>query len=147
MRNNLLVFCLFLLIIGCQSKEEKKQIKIVSKIPSNFQMYKTSEMAELMRTMLSENKKLRESIITGDSSGDCNKEFLEIHTAKFTDSSDFDATYLTFANHFIEMQKGIFNIEKVDRKDQFNKAVQACIACHKDRCTGPIPRIEKLLIP
>ncbi len=110
-------------------------------------MYKTSEMAELMRTMLSENKKLRESIITGDSIGDFNKEFLAIHTAKFTDSSDFDATYPIFANHFLEMQKGVFNLEKAERKDQFNKAVQACIACHKDRCTGPIPRIEKLLIP
>ncbi len=110
-------------------------------------MYKTSEMAELMRTMLSENKKLRESIVTGGSIGDFKKAFLEIHTAKFTDSSDFDATYPTFANHFIEMQKDIFIIEKVGRKDQFNKAVQACVACHKDRCTGPIPRIQKLLIP
>lgn len=147
MRNNLLVFCVFLLIVGCQSKEEKKQIKIVSKVPSNFQMYKTSEMAELMRTMLSENKKLREKIVAGESIGDFNKAFIEIHTAKFTDSSDFDATYPTFANHFIEMQKEIFNLEKGDRKNQFNKAVQACVACHKDRCTGPIPRIEKLLIP
>jgi cytochrome c553 len=31
-------------------------------------------------------------------------------------------------------------------KQNFNTTIETCIACHKTTCTGPIPRIEKLLI-
>lgn len=143
---SLFLGALLVVLVACQSKKEPKEIKISTKVPSNFQMYKTSEMAELMRTMLAKNKELRKQIIQGEDIGDFNEAYLKIHTAKLTDSTDYDATYKTFANHFVQMQKQVFNVAKEERKEQFNRAINSCVACHKDRCTGPIPRIKKLLI-
>lgn len=139
------VFCSFLLV-NCANKKTKKEIKVTDKVPASFQMYKTSEMAELMRTMLAKNKKLRAKIIEGKDIGDFNDEYLKIHTAKLTDSTDLDATFPTFANHFVKMQKDVFSVESSKQKEQFNSMINACVACHKDRCSGPIPRIKKLII-
>lgn len=146
MRNKILFIFLFSLIVSCQTPKETKEIKIIKKVPSNFQMYKTSEMAELMRAMLSKNKKVREQIIQGEEIGDFDKEYIKIHTAKLTDSSDFDATFITFANHFEQTHRKLFEVVKEERKKQYNKAVKACVSCHQVKCRGPIPRIEKLLI-
>lgn len=140
------VFFAVLLLIGCQEKKETKKIKIVDKVPANFEMYKTSEMALLMRTMLAKNNELRKQIINGEDIGDFNEAYLKIHSAKMTDSSQRDETYPTYAKHFEQMQKDLFEVQESQRKAQFNRTVNACIACHQDRCTGPIPRIKKLLI-
>lgn len=145
--NKILVIILCSLFLGnCANEKEKKEIKITDKIPDSFQMYKTSEMAELMRNMLAKNKKLRTQIIEGKDIGDFNDEYLKIHTAKLTDSTDLDATFPVFANHFIKMQKDVFSVDFSKQKEQFNKMINACVACHKDRCAGPIPRIKKLII-
>lgn len=147
MKNKLFFAILFsLLFLNCQDKKTKKEIKIVDAVPSNFEMYKTSEMAQLMRTMLAKNKMLRQQIVNGEDIGDFNEEYLKVHTARLTDSADFDATYPSFAKHFVQMQKDIFEVQESDRKAQFNRSIDACIACHQDRCTGPIPRIKKLMI-
>lgn len=144
---NRILFVLFLsLTLSCQTPKESKEIKIVKKIPSNFEMYKTSEMAELMRNMLSKNKKVREQIIQGKEIGDFNNEYIKIHTAKLTDSSDLDGTFLAFANHFEQMHRKLFEVTKEARKEQFNNAINSCVACHEVKCSGPIPRIKKLLI-
>lgn len=132
--------------MSCQEKKSTKKVKIVSEVPSKFEMYKTSEMAELMRTMLAKNKKLREQIVNGEDIGDFNEAYLKVHTAQLTDSTDLDETYPTYAKHFVQMQQDIFTVEKSERKEQFNNAINACVACHQNRCAGPIPRIQKLLI-
>lgn len=132
--------------MSCQEKKSTKKVKIVSEVPSKFEMYKTSEMAELMRTMLAKNKKLRAQIINGEDIGDFNEAYLKVHTAQLTDSTDLDETYPTYAKHFVQMQQDIFTVDKSERKEQFNNAINACVSCHQDRCAGPIPRIKKLLI-
>lgn len=149
MKNKLLLFCVFYLLFlaSCSSSQKKnKKPKIVNEVPPNFQMYKTSEMAKLMRLMLLKNKKLRNKIINNKEIGKFNSDYLKIYTATLTDSTDFDQTYPAFADHFIQMQKDVFKVDKIDRKKQFNKSIVACIACHQDRCSGPIPTIEKLKI-
>ncbi|MGB0891231.1 MAG: hypothetical protein ACPGUU_02685 [Flavobacteriaceae bacterium] len=142
----LIAISCFFLLMACQEKKATKKVQIVTEVPSNFEMYKTSEMAELMRTMLAKNKELRERIIKGENIGDFNAEFIKVHSAKLTDSTDLDATFPTYANHFILMQKSIFSVEKSKQKEQFNNAINACVACHVDRCSGPIPRIKRLII-
>ncbi|TYP99455.1 hypothetical protein C7447_10151 [Tenacibaculum adriaticum] len=146
MNKRFIIFIAFILLVSCQNKKATKKIKVINEVPANFEMYKTSEMAGLMRTMLAKNKELRQQIINGEEIGDFNEAYLKIHTEKLTDSSDLDETFPTFAKHFADMQKEIFEVSSAEQKEQFNRTVDACIACHKDRCTGPIPRIEKLRI-
>ncbi|WP_237274709.1 hypothetical protein [Tenacibaculum ovolyticum] len=148
MKSNTIIRLLFcFLIMSCEAKKTKSKIKIVDKVPASFKMYKTSEMANLMRLMYAENMQVRQQIIEGEEIADFNKAYLKIHTAKLTDVSDLDDTFATFATFFIETQKNLNQVSKDARKSEFNKIVAACIACHKDKCAGPIPRIKKLIIP
>lgn len=146
MKSKILLFIAFCTLLSCQPNKSSKKIKITSEVPANFEMYKTSEMAALMRKMLAKNKTLRQQIIEGEEIGDFNEAYLKVHTAKLTDDGHRDETFPTFANHFVKMQQELFEVEKGKQKAQFNRIVEACIACHQDRCTGPIPRIKKLLI-
>lgn len=146
MKKSKFLFFVVLLLMNCEAKKSSKKIKIVDEVPTSFEMYKTSEMASLMRTMLAENNKLRQKIIEGKDIGDFNKEYLKIHTAELTDTADLDRTYPAFAEYFLQMQKDIYEVAESDRKAQFNNSIDACIACHQDRCAGPIPRIRKLKI-
>ena len=126
--------------------KKTKKVTITKEIPASFQMYKTSEMAELMRTMLAENQIVKQQIEQNKPIGNFNEAYLKIHTALLTDSKAKDETFNTYATHFIAMQKEVFQVAKQARAKQFNEMVNACVACHQNRCTGPIPRIEKLRI-
>lgn len=142
----ILIVVIGFLEVSC--KEEKaKKANITTKVSDNFEMYKTSEMAALMRMMTEKNNRLKNAIISGKDVGEFDKEYLKIHTAELTDSTDYDLTYKAFAEYFIKVQKDVFKTEKLKRKKAFNTAINACIACHKEKCSGPIPRIKKLLIP
>lgn len=136
----------FILFINCKGKQATPKIKIINNVPESFTMYKTSEMANLMRIMLAKNKALGQQIIKGKDIGSFNSDFFKIHTATLTDSTDLDASFTVFANHFLQMQQEVFLVTKKERKKQFNKVIDACISCHQDRCSGPIPRIRKLII-
>lgn len=146
MKRSSLLGVFILLLCACQSDGKQKKVHIVNEVPAHFEMYKTSEMAELMREMLANNLELKEKIINGENIGEFNEAYLKIHSAEMTDVSQRDATYPAFANHFEKMQKSIYSVKKTAQKEQFNKMVNSCVACHQDRCAGPIPRIKQLTI-
>ncbi|WP_086031159.1 hypothetical protein [Tenacibaculum holothuriorum] len=135
------------LLLQCKQFPSKDKVTITTKVPEKFNIYQPSEMSMLMREMLKSNQELREKIIADkEDIGDFNEAFLKIHTAKLTSSDKYDDTYPTYAKHFEQMQKAVFTVAKEKRKEQFNNVVNACVACHTNRCSGPIPRIQKLAI-
>ena len=61
------------------------------------------------------------------------------------DAADNDETYQRMANVFIEYEEQM--VEDPEHiKQHYNNSVKLCISCHQLKCTGPIPRIKKLLI-
>lgn len=141
-RISLFVVLLFLLSsCGNNPKEEKREEK------ETLVMYEFSEMALLMEKMFVENEQLKKKIESGEDVGDFNREYLKIHTAVLTDPNDRNETFDSFSTAFIINQEGVFSASNtLEAKGNFNKMVQTCIACHETTCTGPIPRIKKLLI-
>ena len=141
-RISLFVVLLFLLSsCGNNPKEEKREEK------ETLVMYEFSEMALLMEKMFVENEQLKKKIESGEDVGDFNREYLKIHTAVLTDPNDRNETFDSFSTAFIINQEGVFSARNtLEAKSNFNKMVQTCIACHETTCTGPIPRIKKLLI-
>ena len=109
-------------------------------------MYKFSEMALLMEEMYKANEDLKNKIINKKAIGDFSEKFLNIHSAILTNPKDRDASFEIFSKAFIENQKAVYSASPKEVKDQFNLMVNSCIACHKTTCSGPIPRIKKLLI-
>lgn len=108
-------------------------------------MYEPTEMALLMRTMYEYNRVLKKRIVENDSLGDFPKEFLAIHGAKMTDETERDSAFEALSKKYMKLQQSVFTT-KDSVKTKFNQAVASCVECHQTRCTGPIPKIKRLLI-
>lgn len=145
----LLVLVLILGFMACQNtkKEETKNEEscATDSKEKEFQMYEMSEMAALMEQMYVDNQRLKDRIIKGDTIGQFPSHFLKIHKAVMTDESDNDAFFKEQAAKFIKAQELIYKDPK-NAKEHFNNGVDACIACHQQKCGGPIPKIKKLYI-
>lgn len=141
-------FILFIIIFLYSCKDKKASKAIITKdVPKQFEMYKTSEMAALMRLMLAENEQLKQKILKGEDIGIFNKEYYKIQTAVMTDESDRQGVYPALAANFLATQKKIYTVSsKEDLIKKYNTAIQSCIACHEQRCGGLIERIQKILI-
>ncbi|APZ45179.1 hypothetical protein BW723_02205 [Polaribacter reichenbachii] len=135
-----LCFLLFLFTLSCS---QKKQDKIV--ITENKE-YKQSEMAALMLKMYAVNLENKKLILEGKSPEKFNQEFLNIHTAKLTDSTDRNAAFKGFSDFYLKNYEMLFESSKDSLKINYNNTINSCIACHKTTCIGPIPKIKKLLI-
>lgn len=131
------VGCLFLLG-SCNTKKKSEKEALI--------MYESSEMTLLMNKMFDENMELKKGIIEGDDLTAFRKDYSKIHSAILTDPDDRTASFEQFSKAFIKHQKAIFHVETSEVITQYNTMVQSCIACHETTCTGPIPKIKKLLI-
>ncbi len=130
-------------IISCNSPE-KKSLK--NSQDETLVMYKLSEMALLMEEMYVTNEKLKEKILNQEDLGSFSEKFVNIHTAVLTDATDRTASFESFSKALIANQKAIYTVPEDSLKTQFNTMVTTCVACHETTCSGPIPRIKKLLI-
>jgi len=139
-------FVLVLGLFACQKKEEKTPVeKCPPKQGKKLEMYQMSEMAALMEQMYVDNQRVKERIKKGEPIGTFPEHFMKIYTAKFTDETDNDMFFKVKAEEYIKAQQLIYADPKNAIK-KFNTGVDACLACHKQKCGGPIPRIKKLYI-
>lgn len=137
-----------LLFAACEKKEAAKTEAVVEeKQPAKkeFKMYEMSEMAALMEQIYVDNQRLKDRIIKGDTIGQFPQHFLKIHGSVMTDPSENDAFFKEQAGKFIDAQEKIYK-DPANAKKHFNDAVSSCVACHEQKCEGPIPRIKKLYI-
>lgn len=141
----LVVFVCSLLVLGCADSKKDTVQKIPDK--TKYDLYEPSEMALLMNAMFDYNMELKNAIKKGETPTSFPIDFLKIHSAQLTKASDRNDNFENFSKLFIQKQEAIFNQDsEVSVKDRFNAAVNVCISCHETSCTGPIPRIKKLLI-
>ena len=127
--------------ISCQNKKENTKAEATELV-----MYQPSEMAALMNTMYYMNLDTKKKILNNENIGSFPERFLTIHTATLTDTKDRTDDFLSFSNEYINNMKSFYQSDLENRKNNFNKAIRSCIACHQTSCRGPIPRIKKLLI-
>ena len=143
MNKVIVVFILFL-FVSCGSKQEKNKASIIKE---NLQMYIPSELALLMEEMYDYNDSIKGLIEQGIiPSQQFPEKFLKIHTAEMTNTFERDASFKKYANTFTYSQNEILNSNSVNIQENFNTMINLCIGCHQTSCTGPIPRIKKLLI-
>ena len=140
----LIGFCL-VLVLGCRQEEET--LKTTQKKEIVYDMYEPSEMANLMNQMYAHNLKVKNDILSGTIPSEFPLDFLKIHSAEMSEFKERNEIFKSFSKLFIEAEKEIYNTESpVPLEDRFNRTVNLCISCHQTECTGPIPRIKKLLI-
>ena len=136
--------CVLVLVFSCDNAEKNT---IETKNKKEYVMYEPSEMTILMNQMYALNQKIKLDILAGRTPEKFPKDFLKIHTAELSDFKYRDENFINFSNLFIETEKEIFNTaSSIPLETRYNNMVNLCISCHKTECTGPIPRIKKLLI-
>ena len=145
MKNLVWVLSASLLLFSCKTDKEDVQgekEKIV------YDMYQPSEMAMLMNQIYEYNLEVKQAILNGETPTEFPEDFMKIHSAEMTDKFEHDASFQAFATMFVNAEKEVFDPHsEKDIKERFNSTVNLCISCHQTTCTGPIPRIKKLLIP
>ena len=143
MKQYLLFILLAFIFFGCEDTKQKKTDE-----KPKYDLYELSEMAELMEFMYKFNQELRQEVIKDSITKEFPQKFLEIDSAELTSTFNRDETFESFSQLFINAEKEIFNSSsQIALKDRYNNMVNLCISCHQTSCTGPIPRIKKLLIP
>ena len=138
-----LLFLLAILLISCNSSSEKKDKQ---EKKEELVMYNPSELTLLMEEIYAKNEKLKQEIIDGKITSNFSNDFLKIHSATMTDRFERDKTFEIIAENFIKSQELIYSSKSDNAKENFNNTINLCVACHQNTCTGPIPRIKKLLI-
>ena len=142
MHNRHLVLILIVLsLFSCNLNKKEVKEELV------LEMYEPSEMSLLMNEMFELNEQIKQEILDGKIPENFPMEFLEIHTAEMSEFKDRNETFEAYSKLFLEKEQSIFLTKSnEDAKQRFNQAINLCISCHQTECTGPIPRIKKLLI-
>lgn len=139
-----LILCLSgIFILSCNQSQVKNEDQSCEKP----QMYKSSELAQLMRDMYTDCDTIRQSILHGTWPDSLPSYFDKIHTAKATTPSDINETYHSLAKEYLNRYEALKKAKPELRKDAHNYLIKGCISCHQVYCNGPIAKINKLLLP
>jgi hypothetical protein len=142
--NKIVVIFILFLFVSCVSKEDKEKSLIIKE---DLQMYIPSELALLMEEMYHYNDSIKGLIEQGIiPRQQFPEKFLKIHTAEMTNTFERGEPFKKYANTFTYSQNEILNSNSENIQENFNTMINLCIGCHQTSCTGPIPRIKKLLI-
>jgi cytochrome c556 len=141
---------ILLSLVSCNSSETKKpEVDSLNKNKEKFvpELYEVSEMTLMMRNMYDVNEVIKKDILAGNTPEEFPKDFLAIFTAKLTDNKPHNETFIAYSKVYIDNVSAIYDsTSTIPLKNRYNNAINSCISCHTTECTGPIPRIKKLLI-
>ncbi|WP_179352673.1 hypothetical protein [Winogradskyella vidalii] len=147
--NNNVLSCaifLFLMLFSCKNEEKIVEAPVEKKV--EYEMYQPSEMSGFMNAMYAYNVQLKTQIVAGETPNSMPLDLLKLHTAEMTDGKSRTQNWESFVNVFIESQEAVVDtLSNTELKTRFNTAINNCLSCHKTECTGPIPKIKRLLIP
>lgn len=142
----LVVFLLVTLLISSCKNEEKVEEQ-PKKETVEYEIYRPSEMANFMNAMYAYNVQLKQQIIKGETPVVMPLDLMKMHSAEMSNGHGRTPVWNSFVNVFIEAQQSVADtLSNVELKERYNDAINNCLACHKTECTGPIPKIKKLLI-
>jgi cytochrome c553 len=131
-----------LVLLACNSS-----VEVETKVEKKYNVYTRTEMALLMLDMYTEMEENKERILNSHTiDGEFPASFEKIYTAELTSPEVRDDHYKAFATAYINSLNKLYSTSEVDLKNQHNEVVSTCIACHQEKCLGPIPKIKKLFI-
>jgi hypothetical protein len=102
-----------------------------------------SELAALMRTMQRDLGLAREAIARGEAPGPMFERHRKMRCAWPTDPAERNATFDGMAQNYLAQVKAL-DARPADLREAHHRVISACVACHENACTGPIPAIEAL---
>jgi cytochrome c556 len=131
---------------GTEKQNEKAKTDSIASCNKPLNPNGDSELAVLMREMMSSASNLKEMIKQGNLPEKFPEEFLKIHTAKPTDSDTKKASFDGFADNYLSNLQTLYHSPKEDLTKNYNAVINACASCHSQHCPGPLKAINKLKI-
>lgn len=145
--SSLRLFLVLLSIFTFSCKDNKSVEEETESTNNDFVMYQPSEMANFMNALYAYNQGIKEQITNGEVPTHMPLDLMTLHSAEMTKGKDRSQAWQNVVDVYIESQKQVADsLSSEDLKLRYNAAINNCLACHKTECTGPIPRIRKLLI-
>jgi len=140
-----IIVFLVVFIFGCKGEKNNEPEANASK--NDYIMYQPSEMANFMNALYAYNEGIKNQIVKGEVPTHMPLDLMTLHSAEMTKGKDRSQAWQNVVDVYIESQKQVADtLSSEDLKLRYNTAINNCLACHKTECTGPIPRIRKLLI-
>lgn len=151
MNKGIVTLLLVLTVVACEHSQKSTPVKEDSS--SNLREGITiidgverSELALTMRNMYDQMKLVRDSLEAGkDIKTNYLNRYKSIHTDVATEPEKIDEVYQGMAANFIRSYSD-FESSETDKVKTFNNMLDACLACHQQKCPGPIKAINKLKI-
>ena len=140
------------LVLGCIASSKDTVPPMLDSVavaaPVQQGLKPPSELALLMRVMVTFSDSTKSRIKRGDELLPFPADFKAIHTAAPTDGQiDMErATYDQFADHYLSQVDALYAAAKADRDRIFNGTLGACANCHTVVCPGPMARIKKMYL-
>lgn len=136
-----------LLYSNC-SKIKAKKIEDTKQTSAFNNFYEQSEMAALMSDMHVYLEESRKHILQAEDLNAYPTFFQNIHYVQMHEDFERDIIFESYSNAFLEAVEQLYNSANLDKVNLFNHTVNTCIACHTSEggCSGPIPKIRKLLL-
>lgn len=129
------------------TKEEVKAPESAETKPATSGSLQRSELALLMRNMQNRLERVSDSIEQGYT---VNTRFLNdfkhMKTAEPSPTMKIDDFYHGMAETFLNNYEQ-FESDTLDQRTHFNNAIETCLACHQQKCTGPLKVIGRLKVP
>lgn len=141
------LICYLFFLIFLVSCDSKKKESVNTPPQMIFDVYEPSEMALLMNEMYDIQDRIKNDILNEIPLEEFPQDFLKIHTAQLSDFKGRNQNFKAFSHLFVERVEFLFeDSNEILLKQRYNDVINLCISCHQTECTGPIPRIKKLLI-
>lgn len=125
--------------------QEEKNVPdtVVCKNP-NVNPNGDSELALLMRKMLSQADSLKIAVQHNKKWQSFPEEFNLILTAKPTDDQTKKPGFNAFAISYLDQLKTLYQSPPSELRKNYNMVINTCISCHEEHCPGPLTVINKL---
>lgn len=143
----LLLIAFALVLHACGGAEEQAEETQTQEVWQP-EMDQPSELAQIMRDIHDEAKTRKAALAAGEMDATEATNILRMLSATPTEPHMVGAGFQPNAEVFIRNYEALHATTSsvADRIKAHNNLVDACIACHNQFCSGPIPRITKLYI-
>ena len=140
---------LIAIVVSCQettnqekpAEIEKKELREGITIINGVER---SELALTMRDMYNQMKLVHDSLKAGkEIQTDYLSRYKSIHTDVATEPEKVDEVYSGMASNFLSTYEN-FEAATDNKPATFNLMLDACLACHQQKCPGPIKAINRL---
>lgn len=148
MRKWIIALGLAIIAFACGQNTESNPDKIATDAPKHkvINGVERSELALTMRLMYDQLILTRDSIKEGHTvSRKLLDRFKTIHSDIPTEADKIDETYHAMADMFLASYEQ-FEVDTTNQIEVYNNMITNCIACHQNKCPGPVKAINKLKI-